>query len=143
MEQGKQKKQIQIKKENISIIKIDEETRAVKGIVYKPNVVDSQGDWMAPEDIKKVAYKFMKELKLQNIDTSHDLNKVDAYVCESYIAKEGDPDGYPEGSWVVAVKIEDPELWNDIMKGEYEAFSMYGDAKGVEGVVPPENLGGD
>jgi hypothetical protein len=130
---------VQIKKEMVSIIKVDESQQVVKGIVYKPNELDAHGDWMAPEDIKKSAYKFMKELRLQNIDTKHNLQKIDAYVCESYIAKSNDPDGYPEGSWVVAVKIDDPVVWQGVLNGEYQAFSMYGKAYAVQDVDPPTN----
>ncbi len=121
----------------ISISKIDEEKQIVKGIVYKPNVKDSQGDWMTAEEIEKSAHGFMRDMRIQKVDTKHTLVEVDAYVCETYIAKDNDPDGYPVGSWVVGMKIEDPTLWEDVKKGEYEAFSMWGKGKAFDGEEPP------
>jgi len=129
---------VNVQKEQIvPIIKIDEEERVVKGVVYKPNEVDSQGDWMTAEDIKKAAYHFMKQLRLQNVDTGHNFVKAEAYVCESYIANSNDPEGYPKGAWIVAMKIEDDTLWADIVRGEYQAFSMYGKGQAINDLEPP------
>jgi hypothetical protein len=127
----------QIKKTIVSIAKIDGGKQIMKGVVYKPNELDAHGDWMTAEDIEKSAHKFMKDLKLQNVDTNHSQEKVDAYVCESYIAKSGDPDGYPVGSWIVAIKVEDPDVWQGVLKGDYEAFSMQGTAYAISNVDPP------
>ena len=121
----------------ITDIKKSTGKQVVKGIVYKPYELDSDGDWMAPEDIEKAAYQFMKENKLTNIDSEHDCHTVGAYVCESYIAKAQDPDGYPEGSWVVAVKIEDPVVWAAVEAGDYTGFSMWGQAYALDNVEPP------
>ncbi len=126
--------------EEIPIIKIDEELRIVKGVVYKPNVKDAHGDWMTKEDIRKAAYDFMKNVRLKNIDVRHNLQRIDAYVCESYIAKDNDPDGYPAGSWVVAVKIEDDEVWQEVLNGEYQGFSMYGKGYAINNIDPPEEV---
>lgn len=123
----------------VPIIKVDEESQTIKGVVYEPNVLDAHGDWMSREDIKKSAHRFMKELRQQNVDTQHNLQKADAFVCESYIAQANDPDGYAEGTWVVAMKIEDPELWQDVLKGEYGGLSMYGKGLAIDGVDPPSN----
>lgn len=123
----------------VPIIKVDEESQTIKGVVYEPNVLDAHGDWMSKEDIKKSAHRFMKELRQQNVDTQHNLQKADAFVCESYIAQVNDPDGYADGTWVVAMKIEDPELWQDVLKGEYGGLSMYGKGLAIDGVDPPSN----
>lgn len=122
----------------IEISKTDEEKRIVKGVVYKPNQLDTQGDWMDPVEIEKAAHNFMKNLRLKNVDTKHNLEAVDAYVCESYITKSDDPDGYPEGSWIVAMKIEDDDIWEDVKAGEYQSFSMWGQAVAFKDVEPPD-----
>lgn len=120
----------------VTICKVDELNHIVKGIVYKPNELDAHGDWMEPEEIKKAAHNFMKNGNIGNIDTGHNLQKIDAFVCESYIAKADDPEGYPEGSWVVAVKIDDSEVWDSVVKGDYQGFSMWGKAYAIKDVVP-------
>jgi hypothetical protein len=124
-------------KQYVPIIKLDSERRLIKGVVYEPNTLDAQGDWMTPEDIEETAHRFMKELKQQNVDTKHDLQKVDAYVCESYIAKANDPEGYPEGAWVVAIKVDDDDVWAGVLAGEYEGLSMFGRGLAIEDIDPP------
>lgn len=130
---------INISKGQIEIAKIDEESRLVKGIVYKPEEADAHGDWMTREEIRKAAYNFMKEARTGQIDTKHDCEKVDAYVCESYIAKVDDPEGYIDGSWVIVVKIEDDDVWQDVLDGNYGGFSMYGSGYRDEGSKAPNS----
>lgn len=128
-----------IKKGLVTICKIDEVLQIVKGVVYQPNVVDSQDDWMSDIEIRKAAHTFMKNMNLQNVDTNHDLNPIEAFVCESFIAKANDPEGFPEGSWVVAVKIEDADIWQGVLNGDFGGFSMFGKGFGYDGVEPPTN----
>jgi len=127
-----------IKKQQVSILKVDAEKRIIKTAVYVPNLIDTQGDWATAEDIEAAAHSFMKELKLQNVDTFHDFQKVDAFVCESYISK-GDSD-WEDGSWVVCIKIDSDEVWAMVLKGEIEGVSMAGTALRYEGVEPPAEI---
>ena len=121
----------------ITITKTDVEQRVVKGVVYEPNLVDSQGDWMEASEIQKSAYSFMKQARTASgVDTNHSCKAVEAYVCESYIAKAGDPDNYVEGSWIVAIKVDDQDTWDGIMNGDYEGLSMFGQGFREEGVEP-------
>lgn len=117
---------VTVKKTNkVSVFKMDEERRIVKGAVYVPYAVDTQGDFMTPEEIEKTAHQFMADLNVYNIDTQHNFQAVDAHVCESFIVTKSD-DEWPQGSWVIAVKINDDGVWEGISKGDYEAFSMAG-----------------
>lgn len=108
----------------IQITKKDSAKHIIKGVVYKPNVKDTQGDWMTLEEVEKMAYLFMKTSSMHSIDTLHTFKYVGAYVCESYIVRENDPDEYPVGSWAVAVKIEDDKIWEKIESGEYAGLSL-------------------
>ncbi len=45
------------------IIKADMKKRYTLGVVYEPNVVDSQGDWTDVEEIEKAAHGFMLALQ--------------------------------------------------------------------------------
>jgi len=126
-----------INRKKIRIVKSDEVNQIIEGVVYEPNVKDTQDDWMSAVDIRKAAYNFMKEARTAGgVDTNHDLVPVEAYVCESYIAKAADPMGHPEGSWVVAIKIEDDEVWQGVLNGDFEGLSMYGQAYREEGLEP-------
>ena len=121
----------------ISTLKKNSSKHIIKGVVYKPNEVDSQGDWMTAEEVEKMAYSFMKRSAMGSVDTNHDMNLVPAYICESYIAQKNDPDGYPEGSWVVAIKIEDPNIWAGVENGTFGGLSLYGTGIRDDTAAPP------
>lgn len=101
-----------------------DEQRIVWAEVYAPNIPDSDGDFMDENGIRDMAYKFMKDGRLGQIDVQH-TNELarGATVVESFIARKGDPDFIP-GSWVVGIHIPDDQLWNMVKKGELNGFSM-------------------
>jgi hypothetical protein len=47
----------------VRIIKSDSKKRYTLGVVYEPDVVDSQGDWTDAEEIEKAAHAFMLALQ--------------------------------------------------------------------------------
>jgi hypothetical protein len=98
--------------------------RLVYGEVYAPDRPDAQGEFMRADQIQKMAHKFARDLRLNQIDVMHDNQVVDANcIVESFIARKGDPD-FIEGAWVIGMHIPDDELWNKILKGEINGFSM-------------------
>ena len=113
---------------DVPILKVNDEKRIVTGIVYEPNVVDSQGDFMDAETIEKTAYDYMENQ--QNIDIKHDFKTNDNLkVVESYITKSDSTIGDKKvktGTWVMSVKINDDAVWGKIKKGEINGFSMGG-----------------
>ena len=112
----------------VAIAKMKEEQQIVTGVVYEPNKVDSQGDFMDAETIEKVAYEFMENY--QNIDISHDFKgRPSLKVVESYIAKADTNIGgrnVKKGSWVLSVKVNDKKIWGQIKEGKLNGFSMGG-----------------
>jgi hypothetical protein len=111
---------------DVNLLKTIGDKHIIKGVVYEPDVKDSDGDWMNAEEIEKMAYDFMRRKALDTIDTFHSREIVAAFVCESYIARDSDPDGYAVGSWVVAIKIEDEDVWDQIVAGEICGLSLDG-----------------
>lgn len=115
-----------------------EEEGIVYGIIYSPNIPDSQGDFADSDMIKQMMHSFAKTG--EGIDIKHDfetLSKDDAYVVESFLVQEGDPrfselknyDGKeidPTGSWAVAIKIDNEELRQKYRDGEWKGLSMGG-----------------
>jgi len=115
----------------ISIKKTDEEKGVIYGIVYAPDQVDSQGDFATKEEIEKAAYDFMKSLNANNVDVEHSFRSEAAFVAESWIVKSNDPTfpNEPEGSWAVAIKLEDESLKQLAKSGEIGGISMAGVAQ--------------
>lgn len=108
----------------IKLVKGDQQI--VYGIVLEPGTVDLQGDTLTPSEIRKAAHNFM--MKSQRIGVEH-VRPANTSIIESYIAPvDFSCNGQPvrKGSWVMAVKIHDPELWDAVKRGEITGFSIAG-----------------
>ena len=71
------------------------------------------------ETIEKSAQRFFKSGNQANISLQHEIPVDSVYVFESYIVDESKglkPDfvSVPDGTWMVSLKVEDPELWDEI-----------------------------
>lgn len=107
-----------------SIANVDEGRRIVFGQVYQPNKIDGKGWYMEPDEVEKMAHRYMRQGDLRNtIDTNHDNVPNGCYPVQSFIARANDPD-YAEGSWVLGVKITSDEIWKQVVDGKINAFSM-------------------
>ena len=111
-------------------IKMDDEQRLVGGIVYEPDVVDSQGDSASDSEIEKAAHGFMMESRIIGIMHKEAAGKrVD--IVESYIVREPfhmNKRIIKRGTWMLVVKVHDDELWEGVKSGKLTGFSMGGRA---------------
>ena len=96
--------------------------REVMGEMLIPDTPNSYGDIYTRAAIKEFAYAFA--MKGYGIDVNHDNVEVGAsvFVVESFIVRAGDPD-FIEGSWVIAMKIMDDDIWQMVLDGELNGFS--------------------
>lgn len=101
------------------------------GIVYSPGETDLQGDSASAGVIRKAAYEFMREARLQNVDTEHSFDAEYAFVAESWLVRKGDAlfGDEPEGSWAVGIQIGDPDLWASLKSGQMTGISLAGIAR--------------
>ena len=94
-------------------------------------ITDLQGDVVDPEELEKAAYDHV--LNFRSTGERHDpgMRKKGRLVESCAFTKEkqeaiGIPPGtVPEGWWV-GYKIDDPQAWEKIKKGEYQMFSIEG-----------------
>jgi hypothetical protein len=109
----------------VEVLMADDEKRVVKGVVLAPGELDDQGRFATAEDIQDACWMYMHS---QAIYENHDQNISEvAQLVENYIAPvEFTINGQtvPAGSWVVAVRIADEKLWQDVKNGRYTGFSM-------------------
>ena len=77
--------------------------------------------------------KYFKENRVHELNTDHEENSAGAYIFESWIVETPDDKantlyGYnvPVGSWMISVKVEDPETWRRVKAGELKGFSIEG-----------------
>ncbi len=120
----------------------DDEKMEITGAAMIPNklIVRSSpmGDpyyvYFSEETIKKLAFKFMKDKRLDATNIEHTALKAsDTYVVESWLVTDEFNDkasalglNYPKGSWVLTMKTDDPVVWTKIKEGEYTGFSVEG-----------------
>lgn len=116
------------------VLKFDEEQRLVYGwasVVTEKGepVVDRQGDIISPETLVKAVNEFMEHVRVGK--TMHTGDQTGTIVHSFPITKElseslgiqSDREG-----WIVAYKVYDDEVWNDVKTGKLAAFSIGGRA---------------
>lgn len=87
------------------------------------------------ETIQKMVEKFAKNDLFKSVNLQHDDNSfVDGvYMVESYITNSNrginpiEFSDIPDGSWVASYKVDNDELWNEIVNGKkLNGFSLQG-----------------
>lgn len=122
--------------DKIEFKKFSDEKQIAYGVVYEPDAVDAHGEMMSKEEIEKLAHKYLllDNLK-QSIDIQHNRKPIKAYPVESFISRKGDLD-FKEGSWVVAIYVEDEQVWSLLKDGILNGFSYevmaYTESKTIE-----------
>lgn len=114
------------------LLKFDDAEHTVGGIVYEPDVADSQGDWTDADEIRKAMYRYME--KSQTIRVMHKgrliakpCKVLECFQPDEDTTKAGKP--LPKGAWWLTVRVPNQELYDAIKSGEYTGFSMGGVAK--------------
>lgn len=118
--------------ETLPIFKVDEDQQIVGGIVYEPHAEDSQGDYSTEDEIRQACYYFMenkRKFKLQ-----HEGAPITAKIniLENYIAPQDleiSKEKVKKGSWILIIRVQDPELWKLVKEGKVTGFSMAGVAR--------------
>jgi len=125
---------------SVEIFEKSEEKQLIYGAVYSPDQVDAQDDSMNDEEIEKMAH-FYLEKHLKNILPANDLRHTQDLplekVCpvESYIAPVDIPVNENrviiKGSWIMVSKVFDPTIWQEVKKGNINAYSMKGKGRRI------------
>lgn len=117
----------------LPVIKTKEEKYAL-GIVLEPlkemGQVDAQNDLYSAEEVKKAAHLFMEEFA--NMGVQHtELANSRIRILETWIQRDDaviEGVTVTKGTWLMAVKFIDDELWEKVKKGEITGFSIGGKA---------------
>ncbi len=113
----------------IPLLKTSEE-RYVLGVVLEPENVDAQKDIYSGAEVRDAAHHFMEEYR--NLGLMHrEILGEQVKILESYLAPaEFEVDGtrVRKGTWLLAVRVVDDELWRQIKAGDLTGFSIGGSA---------------
>jgi site-specific DNA-adenine methylase len=116
--------------------KTDDAQRLVYGVALVPDVVDAQGDVITAAAIAKAAHDFvMRYGKDTLIGLQHKFFDRKLAMVESYLAPvDLDLGGQKitAGSWVLAVKVLDDDVWAGVKSGQIRGFSIGGVATKTE-----------
>lgn len=108
------------------------EKQLVYGVVLKPDQFDSQGDRVGIEEIEKAAHTYMLQSQGYDYQHLHPIEFEKIRVVESYVTPadfELNGKFVAKGSWIVVSKVFDGDLWDEIKKGDIQAYSIYGTGK--------------
>lgn len=106
------------------------EERYVLGVVLEPDVVDSQGDHYNAAEVRKAAHYWMEnqgELGRQH----EEIVTGKLRVLENYVAPVDfviGTESVKKGTWLMAIRVVDDELWSAVKAGSYSGFSIGGTA---------------
>lgn len=84
--------------------------------------------------VKKMAFKFMRDLNANNVNIEHDQTKIvsDVSMVESWLFDESRGMKVPDyvdatdGSWLGSMEVKNPEVREKIQNGELAGFSLEG-----------------
>lgn len=120
------------------IAKLDEDERLVFGwanVSMRADgelIVDRQGDIIEPAELEKAAYDFVLDFRESGVnhkgETKGRLVESLVVTPEKLAAMGLAKDALPTGWWI-GVKIDDPEVFKRVKKGELAMFSIQGSAQ--------------
>ena len=132
---------ITLSSDEIKLAKVDEEKRIVMGAALVPNkmIFRKRNDTMfyvyfSKDTIRRASELFFQNGNQNNATLEHQMKANNLTVVESWIVENKEKDksalynlDLPVGSWVISMKIEDDELWQQIKEGKkYTGFSIEG-----------------
>ena len=82
------------------------------------------------ESIVKMSQEFMYDYKQHEVNLQHEDDVDDVFVCESWLVEDPYKDksnalgfNVPKGTWMIAMKINNNEVWDKVKSGELKGFS--------------------
>lgn len=121
---------------------IDEDEQMVVGPLMIPDKlilrVDENDDpyyvFFSKNTIKEIAYKLMREKRLDSVNIEHNSeDTVDGYMVSSWIVEDMQKDqqqvygfNFPVGTWMGQYKILNKDTWSQVKSGDLKGFSVEG-----------------
>jgi hypothetical protein len=132
---------VALSSDEIKLAKVDDEKRIVMGCALVPNkmIFRKRNDttfyvYFSEDTVRRASELFFQNGNQSNATLEHQMKANNLTVVESWIVEDEVKDksaiyglNAPVGSWVISMKIEDDELWQQIKEGKkYTGFSIEG-----------------
>jgi len=129
------------KQQEVKLAKVDTEKRILMGVALIPDKkiyrnIDGEEFFIqfSKDTIEKAAHMFLSNGYQNESSLEHQLKLEGMSIVESWIIEDKDNDksrkhgfDYPEGSWMVSMKVNDQVLWDEfVKKGVIKGFSIDG-----------------
>ena len=98
----------------------------IKACVIANGITDSQGDTLQTTDIKKIFTSFNNQDSFELNHNNIPINEVS--LIENYINATDEKIGnliVPRGSWLVVIRVDNPEIKKLILNNEIQGISLY------------------
>lgn len=131
---------IALSKHKVSFKSINDEKRMVVGLALVPDkkiyrrVKDKEFNIVFSKDtVKQASHLYLKKLKANNTTLEHEKDVEGVSVVESWVVEDVKNDksnmynlNAVQGSWIVIMKIDNDEVWQDVKNGTYLGLSIEG-----------------
>lgn len=132
---------IALSAEEIKLAKVDEEKKILMGAALIPNkpIFRKRNDTMfyvyfSRDTVRRASELFFQNGNQNNATLEHEMSVNGLTVVESWIVEDSKMDKsakydleMPEGTWMISMKVENDEIWNDYVKtGKVKGFSIEG-----------------
>lgn len=131
---------VALSKQKVELKTIDEDKRIVVGLALVPDkkIYRRRDDYeyyitFSKDTVRKASELYLKRLKNNNTTLEHESLTSGVSVIESWIVEDVNMDkcnvyglNPVEGAWVVKMKVDNDEVWEDVKQGKYLGFSIEG-----------------
>ena len=132
---------IALSEEVVELKVIDEEKKVLMGAALIPNKKIPRLDkndkvydiWFSEATIEKASQLFLMRNYQNEVTMEHNHKLKDMSVVESWIIEDSEMDksklygfSFPKGTWMVAMKVDNEDVWNDVKAGKIKGYSIEG-----------------
>ncbi len=132
---------IALNKHEIELKEVDTEKRILMGAALVPNKQIYRRNakneeyyiYFSSDTIRKASELFLMRSNQNNATYEHEKKLTGLSVVESWIIDDSKSDksrlyGFdlPKGTWMISMKVNNNEVWNDVKEGKVKGFSIEG-----------------
>jgi hypothetical protein len=124
----------------VPIMKADKERRTICGVVLEPDTVDAHKDTIPADVILDAAEDFLANINVKTtMGVMHKDLKAPLELVQSFVVPDSDITInsvlVKKGSWVITVRVNSDDIWQQIKDGKLTGFSIGGKAR-VQSLKP-------
>lgn len=132
---------VALNKHEIQLKEIDTEKRILMGAALVPNKQIYRRNakneeyyiYFSADTIRKASELFLMRSNQNNATYEHEKKLKGLSVVESWIIEDEKKDksnlygfSLPKGTWMISMKVNNEEVWNDVKEGKVKGFSIEG-----------------